>query len=212
VKNILIVGAHPDDIDFGAGGLSSLSAKMNAGFSVSWLVMTRGEAGGDPKTRVKEQERSAKLCGVDISERSYQFQDTRLAEAGVRLIDVIEQAISDIEVVDLFLPFPEDIHQDHRALSVAGLVAGRWTDSIFFYESFRTGSEFSPTIFLVLSDKDVENKGAMLNCHKSQLKPVGSFDDIIAASKATARFRGRQAGAENAEAYRPFRMTRRVWT
>ena len=38
--NILAIGAHPDDIEFGCGG--TLAAYAEAGHSVSLFVATRG--------------------------------------------------------------------------------------------------------------------------------------------------------------------------
>ena len=61
--NILAIGAHPDDIEFGCGG--TLSAYSGAGHQVFLFVASRGEYGGDPEVRQKEQEESARIIGAD---------------------------------------------------------------------------------------------------------------------------------------------------
>ena len=47
VSRVLVVTAHPDDVDFGVAG--SVAAWTNAGIDVAYCVVTDGDAGGfDP--------------------------------------------------------------------------------------------------------------------------------------------------------------------
>jgi LmbE family N-acetylglucosaminyl deacetylase len=68
----LVVVAHPDDLDFGAGG--TIAAWVDEGIEVSYCVLTDGDAGGfDPAVprseiggiRQAEQRAAAKELGVD---------------------------------------------------------------------------------------------------------------------------------------------------
>lgn len=71
VERILIVTAHPDDVDFGAAGtITGWTAK---GIAVSYCIITDGDAGGFdpavprseiPRIRRAEQTEAARLCGV----------------------------------------------------------------------------------------------------------------------------------------------------
>jgi LmbE family N-acetylglucosaminyl deacetylase len=72
VERALVVTAHPDDVDFGAGG--TVAAWTDAGVEVTYCVITDGDAGGfDPSVprseipgiRRAEQEAAAKVLGVD---------------------------------------------------------------------------------------------------------------------------------------------------
>jgi LmbE family N-acetylglucosaminyl deacetylase len=71
VDRILCVAAHPDDIDFGAAG--TVATWVDAGISVSYLLVTRGDAGGFdntpraamPALREAEQRAAAAAIGVD---------------------------------------------------------------------------------------------------------------------------------------------------
>src|SRR5438105_15772540 len=69
---VLVVGAHPDDIDFGASG--TVATWTDAGARVVYCIVTDGDAGGfDPAVprsaipgiRRAEQEAAAKEVGVD---------------------------------------------------------------------------------------------------------------------------------------------------
>ena len=63
---LLAFGAHPDDIEFGCGGV--IAGETHAGRKVHFVVCSRGEAGsyGTPKQRVAEAKKSAGLLGATI--------------------------------------------------------------------------------------------------------------------------------------------------
>ena len=63
---ILAVGAHPDDIEFGCGGI--LFAEAERGKAISLCICSRGEAGtnGSPAQREAEARKAAKLLGAAI--------------------------------------------------------------------------------------------------------------------------------------------------
>jgi LmbE family N-acetylglucosaminyl deacetylase len=71
VDRVLIVVAHPDDIDFGAAG--TIAGWTAAGIEVAYCVATYGDAGGFddtpreqmPVLREAEQRAAAKILGVD---------------------------------------------------------------------------------------------------------------------------------------------------
>jgi LmbE family N-acetylglucosaminyl deacetylase len=72
VRRVLVVAAHPDDIDFGCGG--SVAVWTAAGIEVSYCIITDGDAGGgfDPDVprseiggvRQHEQRKAAAVLGV----------------------------------------------------------------------------------------------------------------------------------------------------
>ena len=71
VERVLVVTAHPDDVDFGVAG--SVATWTDAGIEVSYCIVTDGEAGGHDRsvprpemaaTRRAEQTAAAKIVGV----------------------------------------------------------------------------------------------------------------------------------------------------
>jgi len=71
-SRVLVVTAHPDDVDFGAAG--TIAAFTDAGVHVTYCIVTDGDAGGDDRTmarstmaeiRRQEQRRAAAVVGVD---------------------------------------------------------------------------------------------------------------------------------------------------
>ena len=56
--NILAIGAHPDDIEYGCGGTLLLHSRT--GDNIYLLVLTEGESAGNAEQRRIEQEEAAR--------------------------------------------------------------------------------------------------------------------------------------------------------
>jgi LmbE family N-acetylglucosaminyl deacetylase len=72
VERILVITAHPDDVDFGVAG--SVATWTDAGIEVTYCLVTDGEAGGSDRSlsrtemaelRRAEQTTAAKVVGVE---------------------------------------------------------------------------------------------------------------------------------------------------
>ncbi len=61
--NILAIGAHPDDIEFGCGG--TLIKYSQKGHRLFLLVMTEGGSGAQTATRKTEQQDSKEILGAE---------------------------------------------------------------------------------------------------------------------------------------------------
>jgi LmbE family N-acetylglucosaminyl deacetylase len=63
---LLAFGAHPDDIEFGCGGV--IARETQAGRQAHFVVCSQGEAGthGTPKQRMAEAKKAASLLGATI--------------------------------------------------------------------------------------------------------------------------------------------------
>jgi LmbE family N-acetylglucosaminyl deacetylase len=133
----MFIGAHPDDIDFGAGATSALWAKQ--GKKIVWVVMTDGTEGSeipslnDEELRIQreqEQRLAAEILGIQAVE-FLRFPDGHLTnndetrKAVVRLIRKYRPRIiiTHDPSQHLFAPDPDEEpqatgyinHPDHRA-------------------------------------------------------------------------------------------------
>ncbi|MGC9154271.1 MAG: PIG-L deacetylase family protein [Ferrimicrobium sp.] len=75
VKSVLVITAHPDDVDFGIAG--TIAAWRKQGTEIAYCIVTDGDAGGFdpsiarseiPAIRRREQRAAAKVVGVDTVE------------------------------------------------------------------------------------------------------------------------------------------------
>jgi len=107
----LAIGAHPDDVELGCGGIVALLASQ--GKKVGILHLTRGERGtrGTPEERQREAERAAEALGA----AELAFLDC--GDGALRHGEAEEDAL--IEVLRRFRPelvlgpTPSDRHPDH---------------------------------------------------------------------------------------------------
>ena len=88
--NILAIGAHPDDIEIGCGGM--LIKAVKNGHSVYLYNITQGEKAGDPQQRSAELSRTARYIGAK-GVFFYRFPDTKLSLTSY-LMYLIESCVS----------------------------------------------------------------------------------------------------------------------
>ncbi|MEW6325405.1 MAG: PIG-L deacetylase family protein [Nitrospirota bacterium] len=199
--NILAIGAHPDDIEFGCGG--SLIKYADRGHSIYLMVLTEGGKGGRAGARRREQLRAARAIGVrKIFWGGY--EDTQL-EVDRPLIQRIERVIDAVDPLFIFVHYGDDTHQDHRHLATCTVTATRYTRNVLFYEG-PTTQNFTPTVFVNV-DAVLERKLAALRSHASQVMKTNIEGlSIIDVARSSAHFRGIQGRVKNAEGFMPLRL------
>lgn len=199
--NILAIGAHPDDIEFGCGGTLIKYADKN--HRVFLLVMTGGGLGASTATRAEEQLHSNTIMGVkNIFWGGY--EDTHLmVEKDV--ISKIEEIISEVKPELIFCHFLDDTHQDHRHLAQTAISATRYIRNVLFYEG-PTTQNFKPNVFVDISDT-LDRKINALRAHRSQVDKTNIEDlSIVEVARSSANFRGIQGRVKYAEAFHSLRL------
>jgi LmbE family N-acetylglucosaminyl deacetylase len=216
----LAVMAHPDDIEFMAGGLVAQWARQ--GTEMHYLLLTDGNGGSrDPAAtpeslaalRRDEQRAAAAVVGARCSFLGR--QDGRLvADVALRLeiARVIRQVRPEAMIVGdpLFFYGPTYVnHPDHRAAAEAALaavmpIANTRLAALELLEEglephdvhhIYLGGAARPTLWVPLSDEDMERKLAMLSAHTSQ---VGNWDfkSMIRSFAVQAAAQARAEGVE----------------
>ena len=199
--NILAIGAHPDDIEFGCGG--ALIKYTQKGHRLFLLVMTGGGLGGSSSVRTQEQKASGKILGT---EKIYWggYDDTHLV-VDTDLIDKIEAVIAEVKPEFIFCNFPDDTHQDHRHLAQAIMSATRYIRNVLFFEG-PTTQNFNPQVFVDISDT-LDRKIEALKAHHSQVMKTNIEDlSIVEVARSSANFRGIQGRVKYAEAFHSLRL------
>jgi LmbE family N-acetylglucosaminyl deacetylase len=194
--NILAIGAHPDDIEFGCGG--SLVQYAGRGHRVFLHVLTCGGMGGEQDIRKNEQRSSAVL--MQAEEVFFGgYTDTEL-RADKELISTIEDVMRITDPTLIFVNYYDDTHQDHRHLTQATLSATRYVPNVLFYE-VPTTNNFSPNVFMNIADV-LEEKLKLLEAHESQVFKTNIEDlSIVDVARSLANFRGIQGRVKYAEGF-----------
>jgi N-acetylglucosamine malate deacetylase 1 len=182
---VLVFGAHPDDCDFTAGGISALYARQ--GHAVRMVSVTNGDAGHHEtggarlaQRRRKEAEAAGKAIGVE-----YQVLDNHDGE----LLPTLENRRQIIALIrefrpDLIMsPRPNDYHPDHRYTSqliqdaaymvtvpnVAAFSEHLALNPVIVYvsDTFQKPYPFTPDVVVAI-DEVVDQKFEMFHAHTSQ--------------------------------------------
>lgn len=204
--NILAIGAHPDDIEFGCGG-TLLKYGYQEGNNVYLLILTDGSFGGDPDVRRGEQKVSADF--MKAKELFWGgFRDTELPSSR-ELIIKIEETVNRVKPDTVFLNYFEDVHQDHRVASEAGISATRYVKEVLFYE-VPTTQRFEPEIFVDIAGV-LDKKLQLLRLHSSQVHKTRVDNlTIVESVQSCANFRGYQGRVKYAEGFKALRILRAV--
>lgn len=122
--DILVFGAHADDVELACGG--TIIQSVRQGKRVGVVDLTRGEMGtrGDVETRRRESQEAATILGVSIRE-TLDFGDGGL-RTGEDEITALMRLIRRHRPDVLIGPLPDDRHPDHTR-------AGRLITEAWFY-------------------------------------------------------------------------------
>ena len=198
--NVIAIGSHPDDIEYGCAG--TIMRHVKRGDNVHFVIMSRGSMAGDPEIREKEAKESAEKMGANI--HIFDYQDTMIPQDHT-VIDMLEKLISEVNPQRIYTHSVKDTHQDHRNVAYATLAAARNVSEIFFYESPSLYLDFNPTYYVDISEF-IDEKLNILNLFVTQ----NSKDYMkIEALKGLAQYRGLATKISYAEAFETFRILRK---
>ncbi|MEI6105891.1 MAG: PIG-L family deacetylase [Opitutae bacterium] len=112
---LLAFGAHPDDLEFGCGGV--IAGEARAGRPVHLVICSRGEAGsnGTPAVRTAEAKKAAKLLGATLEFITLDG-DAHLevkAKHAIKLAGIIRRVRPELVLAPTLV---ENQHPDHYRL------------------------------------------------------------------------------------------------
>lgn len=200
--NILAIGAHPDDLEFGCGGtlLKLSQSKKN---NIALFVFTKGEGCGSRIKRQSEQEKAGRILHA---KRIYWggYRDTHIPiDKGP--ISQLDRVMATFNPHLIFVNYSEDSHQDHRAVAACTVSATRYIPNVLMYE-VPTTNGFNPSVFVDITHI-IDEKLRLLEAHKSQVFATRIAGLSIAdAASSCANFRGYQARVKYAEGFVPIRL------
>ncbi|GAA4848400.1 hypothetical protein GCM10023221_29350 [Luteimicrobium xylanilyticum] len=187
---VLAVGAHPDDVEIGAGGI--LAAHAAAGDELVILTLSGGGVGGEAEVRHAEALAAAAVVGARLVHLD--FPDTRLDPAA-GVITAIEGVVTEVAPDRIYTHGPHDRHQDHRAVHEAVQVAARRVPSLWCFQSPSSTVDFAPNRFVDVTGF-VETKLRMLDAYGSQSHRDYMEPELV---RATARYWSRFTTAHAVE-------------
>jgi two-component system, NtrC family, response regulator HydG len=194
---VLAIGAHPDDVEIGAAGALLVHRAM--GHEVSILTLSRGARGGTEATRSGESEMAALAMGATLFLED--LKDTNISE-GDPTIGAISRVVETVRPNVIYTHSQHDVHQDHRNVYRAAMVAARKVRRVYCFQSPSATVDFRPTRFVTIDDQ-IDRKLLAIQTFASQAEVRGYLDpDLI---QSTARYWSRFGDGRYAEAFEVIR-------
>lgn len=132
--DVISIGAHPDDVEVGTGGVLLKMAQM--GYRTGIIYLTQGEmgTGGTPEIRARESQTAARIMQSDLLE-TLDLGDTRLSDTPENRY-VVAELIRKYRPTLLLAPWPRGGH-GKRASHADHLAAGSIVTNACYYATFR---------------------------------------------------------------------------
>ena len=228
---VLVVAAHPDDIEFGAAG--TVARWVAEGAVARYLVITRGDKGSDDPaadvaalTELRETEQRAAAAELDVEGVDFLDEPDGQVEPSLALRERITYAIRAFrpEIVMthdptvLFVNNEWVNHPDHRAVGQVTVDAVFPTarDPLNFRHHLEGGLEAWKVAELYLWSTNeanqlvdigatIERKVAALAHHASQFR---QFEDVARWVRRRSEELGERAGYRAAEGFRRVTLAR----
>src|SRR6516225_4723350 len=191
--SVLAIGAHPDDIEIGAGGLL---LRLAARPLQARYVLLTGTAERQAEARAAA---TAFLPGADLTVELSQLPEGRLPAAWAQVKEILEQVARSCSPDVIIAPSPADAHQDHR--TIAEIVPTVFRDQLCLsYEIPKWDGDLGrPSLYVPLSPETARRKVELLHkCYPSQHGRDWWDDEVFLG---LARLRGMECRARYAEAF-----------
>ena len=154
-KKVCFVGAHPDDIELGAGAFIA-----NIQNKAELLCVTLSDNQKNPQLQhlVDEHYRSMAVLGVKREQvRLEAFVTRRFPEVRQEILEYLYQLNRDFQPDIVFTHTRADIHQDHQQTTEEVLRAFRGT-TVLGFDSLRSSYGFFPHFLAEVTEADAERK------------------------------------------------------
>jgi LmbE family N-acetylglucosaminyl deacetylase len=196
---VLAFGAHPDDIEVGAGGL--LARLVEEGASVTMAIVS---VPNNIETRKREAHDAAGMIGAQLrfifDEKQSRVEDIPMHE----LVRRMDQLVADVRPDLVITHCQNDIHWDHGLVHRATVSALRRTpcDVLAFVSSPENNAQVRGygNCFADIS-KSIDTKLKAIGAHASQLQHLD-----VDSSRDLAKAMGRISGHAYAEAFEVLRV------
>ena len=215
-RRLLAFGAHPDDLEFGAGAV--LAREARAGTQITFVICSRGEAAthGRPEEREIEARSAARILGADVEflELGGDAHLVSTPEVAIKLAGVIRRFRPEWVLAPTMSP---NQHPDHAALGrsvrdaarlarYGGLaeLKGQPPHTLSLLLHYAVGPEGEPAgdpgVWCDVSDPDILALWrAAMEAHASQI----STREYVELLLTRARLLGLRAGVGHAQALYP---------
>jgi LmbE family N-acetylglucosaminyl deacetylase len=191
--SVLAVGAHPDDIEIGSGGL--LLGLAQGRPAVRYVVLT-----GTPDRHKEACNAAASfLAGADVTIDLFDLPEGRLPALWESVKHILEEVARSSAFDVIIAPSVADAHQDHR--TVGEIVPTVFRDQLYLaYEIPKWDGDMGrPSMYYPMTESGGRRKVELLHkCYPSQCGRDWWDEEVFLG---LARLRGMECRSRYAEAF-----------
>ncbi len=207
--NVMAIGAHPDDIEFGCGG--TLINHKDNGDVVIYVCMTDTESVDATQgkiIRTQDELKSETQCAADVLgvDKVFYlpFKDLHVPFS-FDSVSQLETIIKQYNIDTIYTHWSGDSNQDHISTFKTTMAAARYVPNVYCYEQIpipRQSENPMNINYFVDIDTTFDQKIVSAECHKSQFEKYEKVGfDVTKNLKLMAQYRGIQANCEYAEGF-----------
>lgn len=195
-ESVLAIGAHPGDVEIGAGG--ALLVHRAAGLAVTILTLSPPAPNGTGTETSREAGEAAEALGTRLA-----VGDLVSGAADADPVAAaVDRVITEVQPTVLYTHSVHDDQPEHRSAYQAAVAAARRIGRVYCFQSPSATIDFRPTRFVAIDDQ-----------LRGKLAAVGAFtgrDEVRAFLQpdqvtSTALYWGRYCQAQHAEAFEVLR-------
>jgi LmbE family N-acetylglucosaminyl deacetylase len=191
--SVLAIGAHPDDIEIGAGGL--LLGLAESRLRARYVVLT----GTQERQQEARNAAHSFLPGADLTVEFFGLPEGRLPGVWVSVKEILEDVARSYTPDVIIAPSSADAHQDHR--TIGEIVPTVFRDQLYLaYEIPKWDGDIGrPSVYVPVPAPTMQLKLELLHkCFPSQRDRDWWDDEVFLG---LARMRGMECRARYAEAF-----------
>lgn len=195
VRSVVAIGAHPDDIEIGAGGLLLTLAAATPGLRVHYVLLT-----GIPERQAEARAAAAAfLPDAKITTVLYDLPDGRLPAHWATVKQHLHDAADELAPDLVLSPSAGDAHQDHRLLGELAPTVFRTALALQYEIPKWDGDLARPAFYVPLTDEVARRKVELLHQSFPSQHDRDWWDDEVFLG--LARLRGMECRSRYAEAF-----------
>lgn len=163
-KRILLLGAHPDDIELGCGALLHHMAKEA---DVRCVTLSDNQKNPDLRSVKEEHYVSMAMLGVPKEKIIFGPFTTRVfPDSRQEILEYFLKLRSDFQPDLIFVHSRQDIHQDHTTMTDEALRAFRGI-TVLGFDVVRSSYGFFPHFLVEVTEENVNKKIEALSCYET---------------------------------------------
>ena len=204
-NKILCLAPHPDDIELGCGGtVSKLTELGKEVFYCAFSLCEKSIPKGFSNDILKEElKNSCRKLGIrDTNVYQYMFEVREYKRDRQLILEELVKLKNEIKPDLVFLPMPNDVHQDHCTISEEGIRAFK-KSAILAYEVPWNNFSLENNLFIELTEEQLQKKIEALKAYESQYFRSYANEEFV---KSLAVVRGVQGKSKYAETFNIIRM------